>query len=51
MPGIKLALHWQILIALCLAVLTGLVFNAHSQLAGVSLMPVLDFLVVYFLMR
>ncbi len=43
MPGIKLALHWQILIALCLAVLTGLVFNAHSQLAGVSLMPVLDF--------
>lgn len=43
MPGIKLALHWQILIALCLAVLTGLVFNAHSQLAGVPLMPVLVF--------
>ena len=49
MPGIKLALHWQIFIALMLAVMAGLVFDSHTQLLGVSLLSVLVFTGTLFL--
>ena len=45
----KLALHWQILIALGLAVLTGLVFDETFTLFGVSLLAVLSFVGTLFL--
>lgn len=45
----KLALHWQILIALALAVLTGLVFDETFTLFGVSLLAVLSFIGTLFL--
>ncbi|HEB83038.1 MAG TPA: dicarboxylate/amino acid:cation symporter [Gammaproteobacteria bacterium] len=44
-----MALHWQILIALALAVLTGLVFDETFTLFGVSLLAVLSFIGTLFL--
>ncbi len=49
MLGVKLALHWQILIALLLAVMTGLLFKHNAQLFGVSLLSVLVFFGTLFL--
>ena len=46
---IRLAVHWQILIALGLAVLVGLLFDPDSSLIGVSLLSVLDFVGQLFL--
>ncbi len=45
----KIALHWQILIALCLAVFTGLVLEQSSSLFGVSFLSVLNFFATLFL--
>lgn len=45
----KLALHWQIIIALSLAVLVGLIFSPSSSLFGISLYAVLDFIGTLFL--
>lgn len=45
----RLALHWQILIALGLAVLTGLVFDESFTLLGVPLLVVLSFIGTLFL--
>jgi Na+/H+-dicarboxylate symporter len=39
----KLALHWQILIALVLAVLAGLLLGDEAQLFGISFVAVCDF--------
>ncbi|HHO58976.1 MAG TPA: dicarboxylate/amino acid:cation symporter [Thiotrichales bacterium] len=44
-----MALHWQIFIALMLAVMAGLVFDSHTQLLGVSLLSVLVFTGTLFL--
>ena len=45
----KIALHWQILIALCLAVLTGLFLDQTFSLFGVSFLSVLTFFGTLFL--
>jgi Na+/H+-dicarboxylate symporter len=45
----KIALHWQILIALCLAVLTGVFFDQTFSLFGVSFLSVLTFFGTLFL--
>lgn len=45
----KLALHWQILIALCLAVITGLTLDQGFALFGISLLAVLTFIGTLFL--
>ena len=45
----KLELHWQIIIALVLAVLTGLALPLQSSLFGVSFYAVFDFLGTLFL--
>ena len=46
---LKLQLHWQIFIALALAVLVGVVSTPETQLLGISLISVLDFLGTLFL--
>ena len=45
----KIALHWQILIALCLAVFSGLVVDQTFSLFGVPLLSVLTFVGTLFL--
>ena len=45
----KLALHWQILIALLLAVVTGFLFDQTFSLLGLSLLSVLTFFGTLFL--
>ena len=45
----KIALHWQILIALCLSVLTGLLVDTDFTLFNVSFLSVLVFLGTLFL--
>lgn len=45
----KLALHWQIIIALALAVLAGLVFNPTTSLFGIKIYAVFDFIGTLFL--
>jgi len=45
----KIALHWQILIALCLAVLTGLFLDQSFSLFGISFLSVLIFFGTLFL--
>lgn len=45
----KLALHWQILIALLLAVITGSLFDQTFSISGVSLLSVLTFFGTLFL--
>lgn len=45
----KIALHWQILIALCFAVITGLLFDQSDAIFGVSLLSVLTFFGTLFL--
>jgi proton glutamate symport protein len=45
----KIALHWQILIALCLAVITGLVLDATTSVFGISLLSILVFFGTLFL--
>jgi proton glutamate symport protein len=45
----KIALHWQILIALCLAVITGLVLDPAFSIFGVPLLSVLIFFGTLFL--
>lgn len=45
----KIALHWQILIALCLAVLTGIILDQTSSVFGVSFLAVLVFTGTLFL--
>lgn len=45
----KIALHWQILIALALAVLTGLFFEPTLSVFGVSLLAILKFIGTLFL--
>ena len=45
----KIALHWQILIALCFAVLTGLVFDPSSSIFGISFLSVFTFFGTLFL--
>ncbi len=49
MLHIKLALHWQILLALLLAILAGLVFDQNTQIGGVSLLSILLFIGTLFL--
>ena len=49
MTGKKLALHWQILIALLLAVIIGLLLDGESEFFGVSLLSVLIFFGTLFL--
>jgi Na+/H+-dicarboxylate symporter len=46
---LALQLHWQIFIALALAVLTGVVCTPETDLLGISLISVLDFLGTLFL--
>ena len=45
----KLKLHWQILIAISLAIVIGSTINVNSQIAGVKLYDVFDFLGTLFL--
>ena len=45
----KIALHWQILIALCLAVLTGLLLDQNFSIFGLPFLSVLTFLGTLFL--
>jgi Na+/H+-dicarboxylate symporter len=45
----KLKLHWQILIALALAVIVGLLVGEHGAIFGVSLVAVFDFVGSLFL--
>ena len=45
----NLALHWQILIALLLAILFGSLTTADSVVAGISLLSILDFVGTLFL--
>lgn len=45
----KIALHWQILIALCFAVLAGLIFDQSSNIYGVTLFSIFDFFGILFL--
>ena len=45
----KIALHWQILISLCLAVMTGLVLDQGFTLFGISLLSILTFVGTLFL--
>lgn len=45
----KIALHWQILIALCFAVITGLLFDQTSSLFGISFLSILVFFGTLFL--
>jgi len=45
----KLALHWQIIIALALAVLAGLSFSVDSSLLGIRFYAVFDFVGTLFL--
>lgn len=45
----RLKLHWQVLIALCLATLAGTLTQADTPLAGISPMAVYDFLGTLFL--
>ncbi len=45
----KLALHWQILIALCLAVVTGLSLDESSSIFGISFLSVFVFFGTLFL--
>ena len=46
---LKLELHWQILIAISLAIIAGLVFNENTALLGVTLYSVCDFIGTMFL--
>jgi Na+/H+-dicarboxylate symporter len=46
---LRLQLHWQIFIALAIAVLVGVVSTPETQLLGISLISVLDFLGTLFL--
>ena len=45
----KIALHWQILIALCLAVITGLIFDSSTSIFDISLLAVFKFFGTLFL--
>jgi Na+/H+-dicarboxylate symporter len=45
----KLALHWQILAAICLGGLVGWICGADGQLAGIQMLPVFDFVGTLFL--
>jgi len=45
----KIALHWQILLALCLAVLTGLTLDPAASIFGIPLLSVLVFFGTLFL--
>ena len=45
----KLALHWQILIALCLAVVTGLLLDESSSIFGISFLSIFVFFGTLFL--
>ncbi len=45
----KIALHWQILIALCFAVITGLMFDSTSSIFGISFLSILVFFGTLFL--
>lgn len=45
----KMALHWQILIALCLSVITGLMLEQDSSILGMPLLPILVFIGTLFL--
>ena len=45
----RLALHWQILIALVLAVLVGVLSDSTTTLLGLSLQSVFDFIGTLFL--
>lgn len=45
----KIALHWQILIALCFAVISGLLFDQTTSVFGVSFLSVLVFFGTLFL--
>ncbi len=45
----KIALHWQILIALCFAVLTGLVLDQSSSIFGISFLSIFIFIGTLFL--
>ncbi|MBT8119824.1 MAG: dicarboxylate/amino acid:cation symporter [Gammaproteobacteria bacterium] len=45
----KLALHWQILIALCLAVVSGLLLDQSSSIFGVSFLSIFVFFGTLFL--
>lgn len=45
----RIALHWQILIALCLSVIIGLLFDQSSSILGIPLVPVLVFVGTLFL--
>ena len=47
--GKSLALHWQILIALLLAILVGSLINVETTLAGITLVAVFDFMGTLFL--
>ena len=49
MNPLKLALHWQILIAIALATATGLSINVDTQVLGVSLMACFTFVGALFL--
>ncbi|MBE9568819.1 MAG: dicarboxylate/amino acid:cation symporter [Proteobacteria bacterium] len=44
-----MALHWQILIALCLSVITGLMLEQDSSILGMPLLPILVFIGTLFL--
>lgn len=46
---LKLKLHWQILIALLLAVIVGSLFSNESSLLGISLLSILSFIGTMFL--
>ena len=45
----KIALHWQILIAIILAALVGLIFDTQTQIAGIKLTALLDLIGTLFL--
>ena len=49
MATTKLALHWQILIALCLAVITGLLLDQTSSIFGLPFISIFVFLGTLFL--
>ncbi len=46
---LKLKLHWQILIAIGLAIVSGLIFNEESSIAAVRIIDVFDFIGALFL--
>ena len=48
-PAKKIALHWQILIALCFSIFTGLIFDQTSSVFGVTFLSVLVFIGTLFL--